>query len=240
MTPLIVACGSVVGKFALTHKLLDEQYLRGTLQTVARFSLIRTGKSEVLFGDANFLLNPECVPISYRKKAIIPMEINHLRVSHLPTLSCSMFFRRSLVDRGFLFDAALKDVGDADWVERLLLADVRMATLPEPLGCFAFTGANRSVLVAAKEEGKQRAHKAGLTAGALRRLAVVFRHRMAKALSGAYLPRWVEIDVFTPTSGTQRIRMRRRVGFRWPTSKSDELGHAAIKRRPLGPQQYSS
>ncbi len=186
----------------------DEQYLPGTLSRVEGF-FGSNPEIDVLFGDA-VLLNEECLPISYRK-AVLPT-ISHLRASHLPTLSCSMFFRRRLLDRGFFFDPALKDVGDAAWVENLLAAKVKFATLPRALGCFAFTGSNRSTLPEAKKEGRRRAE----SGRALARAAIIARHRIAKALCGAYLPRRVTVSVFSLQSPERRVTKQRWVGFRWP------------------------
>ena len=91
-----------------------------------------------------------------------------------------MFFRRSVNRSEVSYsNAALKDVGDAEWVERLLAANVKMATLPRPLGCFAFTGSEPKYSSRRqKKEGKQRSY----SGSALERAASITRHRIAKAL----------------------------------------------------------
>ena len=196
----------------------DEQYLPGALTKVATF-FKSNPVVDVLFGDV-ILVDQEGQPISYRR-TILP-RLRHVQLAHLNTLSCAMFFRRRLLDRGFYFDPAWKDVGDGVWVEELLRNKVRMATLPEPLGVFTFTGENRSTLPGASKEGASR--RATVNPGAwLQRNIAVAAHRLRKGFAGAYRPRRVEVDIFTLQSPERRERrIRKQVGFRWP---SNQTGH---------------
>ena len=193
----------------------DEQYLPGTLAIVGRFFAAHRAV-DVLFGDA-VLTDQQGSPISYRR-TILP-RLQHVRLAHLNTLSCAMFFRRRLLDRGFYFDPGLKDVGDGVWVEELLRNKVKMATLPRPLAIFAFTGENRSAMAYAGREAASRREIAGPGTWLQRRLAIV-THRIRKAMAGAYRRRSVEIQIFTLKSPERRQRrIGNQVGFRWPTSK---------------------
>jgi glycosyltransferase involved in cell wall biosynthesis len=191
----------------------DEQYLPGALARVGSF-LAMHPEVDVLFGDA-VLVNAQGKPLSYRR-TVLP-EQSHVRLAHLNTLSCSTFFRRKLIDRGFYFDPAWKDIGDAVWVESLLKDKVKMATLLEPLAVFTFTGENRSTLALASEEGASRKANFGprLT---FRRAAAVVSHRIRKAFAGAYWPRRIKIDIFTLDSPEKRQQfVEENVGFRWPS-----------------------
>ena len=126
-----------------------------------------------------------------------------------------MFFRRRLIDKGFLFDPKLKDVGDAAWVANLLGHGIRMQTIPEPLSIFTFTGENRSAGAVAAQEKHARSPYRG-PVGALMRMAFVLEHRLAKALAGAYGSRDVSIDIYTLDSPDKRKTFNRRVGYKWP------------------------
>ena len=160
-------------------------------------------------------LDQQGTPLSYRR-TILP-RLRHIQWAHLNTLSCAMFFRRKLLDRGFYFDPAWKDVGDGVWVEELLRNKVEMEILPEPLAVFTFTGENRSTLPLASKEGASRRGSSSPGVWFQRNIAVV-AHRLRKGLAGAYRPRRVEVDIFTLKSPEQRqCRIGKQVGFRWPS-----------------------
>jgi glycosyltransferase involved in cell wall biosynthesis len=194
----------------------DEQYLPGALTKVATF-FKSNPVVDVLFGDV-ILVDQEGQPISYRR-TILP-RLRHVQLAHLNTLSCAMFFRRKLLDRGFYFDPVWKDVGDGVWMEELLRNKVQMATLPEALAVFTFTGENRSTLPLASKEGASRRATVNPGAWFQRNMAVV-AHRLRKGLVGAYRPRRVEVDIFTLKSPDQRQRrIGKQVGFRWPSNQT--------------------
>lgn len=190
----------------------DEQLLPSALARVSSFFDAHP-EIDVLFGDA-ILVDEQGNPISYRR-TVLPTLL-HLRHAHLNTPTCSTFFRRKLLDRGFLFDPNWKTIGDLIWMEMLLRARVPMATLHEPLAVFAFTGGNLGSTVAAKEEGARWRGENSLTAPLKKNVAVVL-HRARKFLAGAYWPRRVEIQIYTPDSASVRQSKRaEHVGFSWP------------------------
>jgi glycosyltransferase involved in cell wall biosynthesis len=191
----------------------DEQYLPGTLARVASFFAMHP-EVDVLFGDA-VLINAQGKPLSYRR-AVLPKQ-SHVRLAHLNTLSCAMFFRRKIIEKGYLFDPKLKDIGDAAWVETLLKAGVPVATLRRPLAVFTFTGENRSASRIAKAEISQRRTALGRFLW-LRKAMAILRHRMRKAAAGAYRRRHVKIEIYTLSSPSKRQHsFGHSVGFGWPT-----------------------
>jgi glycosyltransferase involved in cell wall biosynthesis len=192
----------------------DEQYLPGALDKVTKF-FDANPEVEVLFGDL-VLVNGHGQPISYRR-TILPTK-RHVRLSHLNTTTCATFFRRQLLDRGFFFDPNWKTIGDAVWVDNLLREGVKMATLPEPLAIFTFTGKNLGDSAISRSEilrwkGVPNAGKKFETG------VTVLWHRIRKAFAGAYRRRRVEIDIFTVQSPEKRQRLvGTNVGFHWPSS----------------------
>ena len=92
----------------------DEQLLPGALARVSSFFDTHP-EIDVLFGDA-ILVDERGNPISYRR-TVLPTLL-HLRQAHLNTPTCSTFFRRKLLDRGFLFDPKWKTIGDLVWIGR--------------------------------------------------------------------------------------------------------------------------
>jgi glycosyltransferase involved in cell wall biosynthesis len=189
----------------------DEQYLPDALSRVQGFF---RGHSDidVVFGDV-ILINARGRPISYRR-TVLP-SLSHLKVASLNIATCATFFRRRLLDRDFYFDPQWKSVGDAVWVENLLKAKVHMAVLREPLAVFTQTGKNLGANAVSSSEAVKRRDSS--PSPKLQTAWVVFWHRVRKAFAGAYRPRRVEIQIFTPDSPAKRKRIAAWVGFCWKT-----------------------
>ncbi|MGI8820709.1 MAG: glycosyltransferase [Chthoniobacterales bacterium] len=193
----------------------DEQYLPGVLARVAEFFQSRP-EVDVLFGDL-ILVNKFGEPLSYRR-TVLPTK-RHVRLAHLNTATCAMFFRRKLLDQGHYFDVRWKAIGDAVWIERLLQDNFRLATLPEPLAVFTMTGENLGSTGISLEEGRTWKSGGG-PEKVLERLAAIIWHRLRKWKVGAYRRRRVEINIFTRQSPEKRQRIvREGVGFRWPANE---------------------
>ena len=193
----------------------DEQYLPGALGKVAKFFAAHP-EVDVLFGDV-VLVDKEGTPLSYRR-TVLPT-LRHVRHAHLNTPTCSTFFRRKVLDRGFYFDTQWKAIGDAIWVERLLNDKIIMATIREPLAVFTFTGKNLGETAVSRSEALK--WKDDTRGNRLNRVTAVLWHRLRKALAGAYRRRYLEIDIFTLQFPERRQRRTgKQVGFRWPSSQT--------------------
>ena len=197
----------------------DEQYLPNTIFRVCE-EFARNPGCEVIFGDA-ILVDPAGTALSYRKM-ILP-EKKHIRLCHLNTLTCSTFFRRSVLERGIYFGDSWKVIGDAVWVHHCLEANCAMRILSVPLSTFCFTGQNLSEQDRLNSESEQaRWSKAkGAPASWLMPMASV-RHRIRKALSGAYSRRDVEYAIHTTTD--QKVRTEfvvKNLGSGWPGQTAD-------------------
>jgi len=190
----------------------DEQYLPGTLTKVASFFAAKP-EVDVLFGDA-LLVGESGKILSYRR-AILPGRL-HTQVAHLNTFSCAMFFRRRLIERGFLLDENSKAVADAKWVADLLDAKIQMAVLHQPLSVFVLTYTNLGQTELAKQEGLAWRNQASWLARAMTR-PLILRHRFAKLLSGAYGRRSLHTAYYTRSSPEARLEMSSHaVPFAWP------------------------
>jgi hypothetical protein len=190
----------------------DEQYLPGTLQRVADFFAAHPDV-DVVFGDA-LLADRHGSILSYRG-AVLPERL-HTQLAHLNTLSCAMFFRRRLIERGFLLDKNSKAVADAKWVAALLDAKIAMAVLPEPLSVFVMTQANLGQTSLARLESMQWRKEGGKLRGLMRGPAILV-HRLRKLLAGAYLPRSVHTSFYRLGSPEQRVSSSTdRASHEWP------------------------
>jgi len=127
----------------------DEQNLPGTLRFVKEY-FDRHPDIDVIAGDT-LLIRPDGSLIAYRKAYPLPLTL--LLAAHLQFHSSSFFFRKRIVDSGELFDSRLKDVGDQEFVARLIRKKYRFAFCRRYLSAFTMTGANRGANPAAREEG---------------------------------------------------------------------------------------
>lgn len=189
----------------------DEQYLPGVLAEVAAYFDVHP-KVEILFGDA-ILTDVSGMPLSYRR-VVLPGR-THTRLVHLNTLSCSMFFRRSLIERGFYFDRKWKMIADAVWISQLLEEGVQMACFPFACSTFAFTGKNLSEGKAAKQESLRWRSERNSPPSWLRWPAILDL-RFRKLWSGAYQRRQVTIEIYTHDSAGKRKTFKGRVSYDWP------------------------
>jgi glycosyltransferase involved in cell wall biosynthesis len=196
----------------ISHLNSDEQYLPGTLEFVQDF-FTRNPEIEVLFGDA-ILIDADGKPLSYRR-VVSPLR-SHTVACHLGTLTCSTFFRRTVVERGLSYAGNWKDVGDAALILSWLNARVKMAAIHRPLAVFTFTGVNRSRGKIARQEGDMfRAQ--GDPQRLLHPTLLATHHRVRKLLAGAYRKWNLSIEIFTRTRPEHRQKIvAHKVGFRWP------------------------
>jgi glycosyltransferase involved in cell wall biosynthesis len=161
----------------------DEQYLPGTLATVAAFFETHPDV-DVLFGDY-IVCKDSGTPVALRR------EINFRRLyvanSFLYAQSCTLFFRSSLLQRGLLrFDTSLRYASDKDLMLKLVAAGVRIAHIAEYLALFGIDGNNLSThpQMLLEAEAVRRRHGAFANRG-LRQLVLSGR-RLERLLHGGY------------------------------------------------------
>jgi glycosyltransferase involved in cell wall biosynthesis len=197
----------------IAHLNSDEQYLPGTLELVNDF-FIENPEIEVVFGDA-ILIGADGKPLSYRR-IISPLR-SHTMACHLGTLTCSTFFRRSVVERGLSYKGEWRDVGDAALVVSWLDAGIKMSAIHRPLAVFTFTGVNRGKGKIAKEE-QSLFRPQGPPQHLMHPALIAAQHRVRKLLAGAYRRRNLSIEIFTLGSPERRQKIvAHELGFGWPT-----------------------
>lgn len=179
----------------------DEQYLPGALKAVTGFFETHPDV-DVLFGD--IIMVDAAGNYLYHRKVQTPL-LPHTWTCHLSTLSCAMFFRRRIVfDLGEQFDPKLRDVGDGEWMVRLLRRGLRMAALGRFTSVFALTGKNMSQ----GENARREARELRATAPAwvrLARPAIVVHHRLRRWLGGMYAQPPFQVAIYTPASPACRV-----------------------------------
>jgi len=187
----------------------DEQLLPGALAHVTDF-LRGHPEVEVVFGDS-ILVDRDGVALCYWRPYV--PTLNHLAGATLNTLSCSTFFRKSVVDKGHLFEPQWKAIGDLQWIRSLLLAGCSMRCLPLPLAAFTYLGENLGASRVAKEEFEATRTARRGTVRSFRRAI----HFLRKIASGAYFRRNVTYDLFALGNSRRRVRYNHpNLGWTWP------------------------
>ena len=161
----------------------DEQYLPGTLALVR--SIFETHPdADAVFGDY-LVVDPEGHAVALRRE--IPLRRFYVANTFLNAQSCTLFFRRGLLERGLLdFDQAFRYAADKDLVLRLLSARIRILHIPAVLSLFGVDGQNLSTHPGmAREAEMVRLRHGGFRWRALRQLASIGR-RLERMHRGAY------------------------------------------------------
>jgi len=192
----------------------DEQYLPGTLAYVAGWFAAHPAV-DILCGDA-LLTDEEGRAVSYRR--IVKPELLHTRLVHLASASCSSFYRRSIVERGGLFDTQWRSIGDAEWMARMLKAGVAVKACGIALSSFAFTGINTSESPLAVQESARWQSMPDAPPSWLKR-PVVLLYRIRKMLAGAYSKRSLTYSLHGMDGSGRVTRRAGNLGWGWGGTK---------------------
>jgi glycosyltransferase involved in cell wall biosynthesis len=180
----------------------DEQYLPGALKAVEEF-FARNPDVELVFADA--LVVNEDGSFNCFRKVHIPWE-SVTRIASLCTLTCSMFFRRSLIDeKKHFFDDKYRDLGDCDWVVRALRRGVRMKVMRHYTSVFTETGANMNLKPNAVREKAEFAAEASMLVRLAKPLITKAYH-VKRFCEGGYFEKPLSYEIYTKASPTKRVR----------------------------------
>jgi hypothetical protein len=140
----------------------------------------------------------------YHRKVQTPL-LYHTWTCHLSTLSCAMFFRRRLVfDNDLFFDTRWRDVGDGEWMLRVLRRGTRMAALGQFTSVFTQTGTNMSAGGNARREERALLETAP---GWVRTLKPwwILHHRCRRLLGGMYSQAPFRFELYTQEGPVRRV-----------------------------------
>lgn len=179
----------------------DEQYLPGALKAVAEF-FQKHPEVELVFSDA--LVINEDGSFNCFRKVQLPWEC-HARVSALCTLTCSMFFRRSLLDqRQLFFDDRYRDLGDVDWICRALRQGVRMKVMRLYTSIFTETGANMNLKPNAMRERAEFSAQAPWWVRNSRPL-IDKAYQATRFLKGGFFEKPLSYSIYTKSNPDKRV-----------------------------------
>jgi len=159
----------------------DEQYLPGTLGYVKDY-FEKNPDVDMIFGDL-LLIRPDGTLAAYRKG--YQPRWYYIITSHLYVLTCTMFFRRKIIEKGFFFDTGYRAAGDAEFVVRVLRSGFNAKHVKRYQAAFTMTGKNLGADEQARLERKQLLAKAPFYIR-ISRLHLNFLRLIEKFSSGAY------------------------------------------------------
>ena len=179
----------------------DEQYLPGALRMVNDF-FDRNPGIDVAFADM-VVIRGDGEYVCHRK-AVIPGKYHCWVGGALAVFTCSMFFRRRILERNeMFFSEKLRDLGDIEWVMRLLKQRIPMGILPEITSAFTETGVNMNLLPNALREKAELLASAPLWARKLRH-AVKAHHWVKRRMARGGSESPFSYSVYTPDSLAKR------------------------------------
>jgi hypothetical protein len=177
----------------------DEQYLAGVLAAVADvFS--KKPALDLLCGSV-LLVRPDGSLLARRQA--LPLRADWIQAAHLYNLSAGLFFRSSVWNRGIRFDTAYRNLGDEEWMLRLLSSGVHAACTQQLLAAFSLTGSNLSQQAGANQE------KVSLSrlypVSGLARIYLNLCRWAAKIRRGAYRRPALDYAVYTAENPASRV-----------------------------------
>ncbi|QHI70201.1 glycosyltransferase family protein [Tichowtungia aerotolerans] len=189
----------------------DEQYLEGALTAVE--DVFTESSALDLLAGSLLLTRPDGTLLARRQA--IPFRENWVKAAHLYNLSGGLFFRRSVWERGIRFDTAYRNLGDEDWVLRLLSDGLQTSCIKQPLAAFSFTGNNLSRQAGAQVETDR---LRGLhPVPARTRLFLNLCRRFEKIRQGAYRRPSLDYAVYTTENPDSRTAFHiEHAPFQWP------------------------
>jgi glycosyltransferase involved in cell wall biosynthesis len=126
----------------------DEQYLPSTLQYVID-CFNKYPDIDFIYGDT-LVVNKIGSIVAFKKAYNIRLQYLHLSALYIQT--CSLFFRRNVIDKGILFDTQYQSAGDAYFVEKMLKHGMKGKHIRKYLSTFTLTGNNLCFTDAGRSE----------------------------------------------------------------------------------------
>jgi len=176
----------------------DEQYLPEALSRVARFFDAHP-EAEMLVGDT-VLLNEHLEARSFRPG--IPPIREYVQAFNLNLHSSSLFFRKSILDRGMWLGNRFRSIGDSEWIARLLDSGVKIHAFPETISTFVLGAKNLSGNALSAGEKALWKSEMPIPAGGL--IFLKLRHLSRRIRAGAYFPRRRAVSLFMPGDPARR------------------------------------
>ena len=190
----------------------DEQYLPGTLARIER-AFRDHPEVDVISGNS-IVVDSAGQPVAFRRE--VPFRRRYVANSFLNVMSCTLFFRRRLLDSGLLcFDTHYRYAGDMDLMLRLEKNGTRMLHLPDYLSLFGIDGSNLSTHAGMAKETRAVQLKYGGSYNPLVRQGWLAVRRLERLWRRAYWPDSHEYPFAVDEVPSYRNVLARGVGGRY-------------------------
>lgn len=189
----------------------DEQYEAGTLRRVWEIAETHP-QDEIWVGDV-VVVGESGEALCQRK--ILPPGLRHTWTCHLAALTAATFFRKSLVDQGFLFNPVYRAAADAEWFVRILGSGRQPRRLGFVCATFMEGKENLGLSPMAQEERNRLTQTAPCW---IRKLswAWVLEHRIRRWLMGCHERTDVTYSLFLKDANHRTQKMARHLRTSWP------------------------
>lgn len=181
----------------------DEQFLPGTLEKVFKY-FNDNDDIDIVYGNVLFI-NEDNSLIAFRKS--IKPRYYYILAHYLYTFTCTLFFRKTILDDGHLFNTNYQTVSDAMFVANLIKEKYNFGYLNEYISVFTLRKNNLSLSSLAKKEQQLLKLKLPFWIRKLDFILLIFRYT-ENILTGVYKQNTpLEYDIFVKDNLKQRQKM---------------------------------
>ena len=189
----------------------DEQYLNSALLRVKK-AFDKGIEIGVVLGDV-IVINHTGEAICHRK--IETPTLAHTWTCHFSALTAAVFFRKSEISEGLLFDISYRMASDAEWFVRILRSRLVIEVLRTNISTFMESGQNLGFTPAAEKERKRLNASAPLMYRKLKILWVAL-HRIKRLIGRQHRSEDVAYEVYLPKGDKRKAFTAKRLRTTWP------------------------
>jgi glycosyltransferase involved in cell wall biosynthesis len=189
----------------------DEQYLNSALLRVKK-AFDKDIEIGVVLGDV-IVINHNGEAICHRK--IETPTLAHTWTCHFSALTAAVFFRKSEISEGLLFDISYRMVSDAEWFVRILRSRLVIEVLRTNISTFMESGQNLGLTPAAEKERKRLNASAPFMYRKLKILWVAL-HRIKRLIGRQHRSEDVAYEVYLPEGDKRKAFTAKRLRTTWP------------------------
>jgi glycosyltransferase involved in cell wall biosynthesis len=202
----------------IAHLNCDEQYLPGTLAAVCQY-FDSHPEIDILCGDT--LVTATDGRLLAVRRSLIPTWFDENVRVRIQT--CSMFFRRKIIDDGEYLETSMPVAADIEWIRRLRRKGYTFGRLPLLTSTFTETGTNLSLTPAAAKDRQVWRSRWAWWVRPTYPAQIAF-YRLRTLFAGYYRREAVQYSIYTLDDVTRRKHFKfDAASFIWPGRQAISL-----------------